>query len=267
MLRQSEQHSTDTIRHDHAPSPGESTSTGACPVSFLIIDDHPLVTFALLHLIESQPGWTVGLHTASPRDAMDALEQHTYDIAIIDLLFPDDSGIEFIHWLAKSAPATRSIVYSMQRADIYARRCIQSGASGYVGKESPVEIILATINGVLDARTMVNGKALSPEEAASLRIRGEVGIDRLSRRELEVLTLIGQGHSNTRIAQILCRSAKTIESHRYRISNKLEIENGPPLVHFAMQHSIASAPHGAPEPSSAASPKEGGPTNAHGTRR
>lgn len=226
----------------HRPESCSVVSGSVAPheVRFLVIDDHPLVAFALIHLLDGQPGWSVAMHASSPRAALDAVREGRFDIAMIDLLFPDDSGMDFIRWLQQESPRTRPIVYSIHRADIYARRCIQCGAAGYAGKDAPIGVLLSTIRRVLDGQTVINGVPLTDAESRVLKERSRAGLDTLSRRELEVLTLLGQGLSNTRIAQILCRSAKTIESHRYRIAHKLGIENGPPLLHFAVQHRLAA---------------------------
>lgn len=233
-------HTNSPIAHRAADCSVVSAPVTPHEVRFLVIDDHPLVAFALIHLLEAQPGWSVALHASSPREALDAVRAGRFDIAMIDLLFPDDSGMDFIRWLQQESPRTRPIVYSIHRADIYARRCIQCGAAGYAGKDAPIGVLLSTIRGVLEGQTVINGVPLTDAESRVLKERSKAGLDTLSRRELEVLTLLGQGLSNTRIAQILCRSAKTIESHRYRIAHKLGIENGPPLLHFAVQHRLAA---------------------------
>lgn len=222
---------------------GAGSNSQAAPrtVTFVIVDDHPVVSFAMKHLLTSQPGWSVAAIAASPAEAMTIVEAQQPHVVLIDLMFPGSSGLEFVSWMHAHAPRAKSIVYSIQPKDIYARRCIRAGAHGYVGKESGVDVVLATIRQVLEGRTVVGGKALDENVRAFVQGGSANGVDLLSNRELEVLDLLGQGLSNRRIAKALCRTPKTIESHRYRISRKLKIRNGPELVHFAIQHRMAEA--------------------------
>lgn len=214
---------------------------------FLIVDDHPVVSFAMNHLIGAQPGWRVAGLASCPADAMARLERDGAEVILVDLMFPGSSGLEFVSWISVNAPRSRLVVYSIQPEEIYARRCIRAGAHGYVGKDAGVDILLATIRLVLEGRTAIAGHALDEPVREAVRGPASDKLECLSNRELEVLDLLGQGLSNRRIAKLLCRTAKTIESHRYRMSRKLGIANGPELVHFALQHRLAAS-HSLPLP-------------------
>jgi len=207
---------------------------------FVLIDDHPVVAFALQHLISSQPGWNVLGRASDLREAESLIENHHPDVVVLDLMLPGESGLEFLSWLQAHAPECRSIIYSVQPSEIYARRCLQHGARAYIGKNANVDALIESIRLVVEGKVVVcDDRPESADSPDDKRCMG-AGLELLSTRELEVLHLLGQGLSNVRIAKLLCRSAKTIESHRYRISRKLGIPNGLELVHFAMQHSFAA---------------------------
>lgn len=218
--------------------------------TFLIVDDHPVVSFALQQLIDAEAGWRVTGKVVTAAEAIAFVRVHRPDIALVDLILPASSGFELLTWL-HTQPAVRSVVYSVHPEDVYARRCLAAGAAGYVSKDAAVETLVDTIRWVLAGRASINGQVLDDSVPRFMQDSAS-GLESLSTRELEVLTLLGQGLSNRRIAQVLCRSDKTIESHRYRISKKLRIANGPELVHFAIQHCLASGTIAAAAGSSAA---------------
>lgn len=221
-----------------APSGGERSEPPRHSATFLIVDDHPVVSFALQQLINAEEGWKVTGKVVTAAEAIAFVRVHRPDVALIDLILPSSSGFELLTWL-QTQPAVRSVVYSMHPEDVYARRCLAAGAAGYVSKDAAVETLVSTIRWVLAGKASINGQVLDDSVPRFMQDSAG-GLESLSTRELEVLTLLGQGLSNRRIAQVLCRSDKTIESHRYRMSKKLHITNGPELVHFAIQHCIAS---------------------------
>lgn len=206
------------------------------PTTFMIVDDHPVVSFALKHLLQGQQGWRVAHHANTPETAAPLLNSGGVDCVLVDLLFPGQCGLDFLRWMRINHPRVVSIVYSVQPENAYARRCLQAGASGYVSKHADVESLLETVRLALAGHTAVSGRVLTEGVRGYLASESSTAVDQLSIRELEVLQLIGLGYNNRKIATVLCRSAKTIESHRYRLSRKLGIPNGPELLHFALQH-------------------------------
>lgn len=221
-------------------APNGSAARRTINARFLVIDDHPVVSFALSHIIASHAGWEVVQQVTFLQDAKRLCEADCPNVALLDLILPGECGLEFLSWASVRRPSMRCVVYSIQPDSIYASTCIRAGAAGYVGKQASVESLVATIEQVLDGHLSVNGRVLDRDAVAFVRGRQTEGIESLSQRELEVLNLLGQGLSNRRIAEVIHRSAKTVETHRYRISRKLNVPNGPELVHFALQHRLAN---------------------------
>jgi len=213
---------------------GGAGSDGAPAVlRAVIVDDQPVMSYALQQLLTKRAGCEVVGHVATLEEARVAVERTNPDIVVLDMLLPDTAGIEFLCWLTNHAKATKSVVYSVQPASIYARRCVQAGASAYLGKQSSIEDFVETISLVAQGHTVVCGSVYDQGVAQFVASRESEGIDRLSKRELEVLNLLGQGYSNKDIGRCMCRSDKTVESHRYRIARKLGVANGPELVEYA----------------------------------
>lgn len=210
-----------------------AASPDAAPLRFLIVDDQPIVSFALRQILTSPPGWQILAHVPTPDEARDALTRHSPDIVVLNLLYPDVAGYDFIRWVAANH-AARTVVYSTQPASIYARRCIHAGARGYIARDTSIEDLFQTMRLVAQGRTVVCGRIDEPGQTAS------AGADeRLSRREIEILNLLGQGLSNRDIARRLCRSDKTVESHRYRIVRKLNLASGRELNDYARRCVLA----------------------------
>ena len=138
------------------------------------------------------------------------------------------------------------LAYSMHDEQLYAERAVRAGARGYLMKEKPPETLLEAISVVLSGRTY-----LSPEisqkmigRLAATRTDDDAPqsvVSKLSDRELEVLQLIGQGMSTSRIAEDLCLSVKTIETYREHLKSKLSLRNAPELVRFAVEWSLKQA--------------------------
>lgn len=228
-------------------------------VRIVIVDDQPIVSFALAHVLSSRPGWTVVAQVATTDEARGIVQRSRPDIVVVDLRCPDADSLEFLCWVGLESDNARSIVYSLQPAAIYARKCIQAGASAYIGKESTVEDVIETVRLVSLGHTVVCGNVCDSECADFLKSSQGIGIESLSRREIEVLNLIGQGMSNKAIARFLCRSDKTVESHRYRIARKLRVENGPALVELARRYHATGSIDQAPTATAAASVRSGQP--------
>lgn len=199
----------------------------------VIVDDQPVVSFALAHVLSSRVGWSVIAQVSTTDEAREVVRRCRPDIVVVDLRCPDSESLEFLCWVGLQSDGVRSIVYSLQPAAIYARKCIQAGASAYIGKESTVEDVIETVRLVSLGHTVLCGNVCDSECAEFLKSGHGIGVESLSRREIEVLNLIGQGMSNKAIARFICRSDKTVESHRYRMARKLRVENGPELVELA----------------------------------
>ncbi|MGH7130915.1 MAG: LuxR C-terminal-related transcriptional regulator [Phycisphaerales bacterium] len=224
-------------------------------VGFVIVEDHPLISFALGHVITAQQGWRLLAQTTCPTAARKVIETLRPRVIILDLIFRGASGMELLSWLSAAHPGVVPIVYSVQPEHTYARPCLRLGARGYVGKHEPVEVVVKTIELALGGTSAISGSPASPEDSRSEAPAAE---PRLSARELEILELIGDGRSAREIAELLCRSLKTIETHRARIARKLQAHNSADLMMYAVRHRDARQ-----AVSAADSPRTSTPTTRH----
>jgi two-component system, NarL family, response regulator EvgA len=127
-------------------------------LSIAIVDDHPLVLFALRSLIEDEPGWSVWQECQSPSELLEHLSDGQPDMVVIDLCYADESGIDVLQKLKDQYPDVRVLVYSGNEEKEYADRCFKLGASGYVSKEEPVTNVREAINCVVQGYAYVSDR-------------------------------------------------------------------------------------------------------------
>jgi DNA-binding NarL/FixJ family response regulator len=164
------------------------------------------------------------------------------DVILLDIAMPHLSGLEVISLIREAAPETQVVVLSMHSKETYVQQVLSSGALGYVLKASPSTDILEAIRMAhrgeyfLSSRLKaeVIGKYLKTERSApALR-----GYDLLTEREQQVFRLVAQGHSTSKIADILCVSPKTVEKHRTSLMNKLGVHDRLELLKYAIKVGI-----------------------------
>jgi DNA-binding NarL/FixJ family response regulator len=218
------------------------TATPANPkkdaMRVLIVDDHPLLRKGVGQLIDQERDLVVVGEAEDAHKAITAVETTRPDVALIDISLSGTSGIELLKNLNVRFPKLKMLVLSMHDESVYAHRALRAGASGYIMKQEGPEKVLTALRKVLRGEvylsehlgnrllhTLVNGHARLPSSP----------VEELSDRELEVFSLIGQGHGTRPIAEKLHLSIKTIESHRAHIKEKLNLQNATELVHHAIQ--------------------------------
>ena len=207
--------------------------------TILIVDDHPIIRQGVARLIESQPDMTVCCEVANARQALKYIEKGCPDLAIIDLSLDKDlSGLDLLKDINVRFPHVSTLVLSMHSESVFAERVLRAGAKGYVMKEEAPETILTAIRRVLEGKVYLSDD-ISNKMLTSFAGRNcpaeKLGIECLSNRELEILELIGRGLGTSRIAEKLCLSVKTIETHRTHIRQKLQIQSSGELLQYAIE--------------------------------
>jgi DNA-binding NarL/FixJ family response regulator len=204
----------------------------------MLLDDHPVMREGLAQLINHEADLQVCGQFEDAAPAFEAVPQLNPDVVIIDLSLKGSSGLELVKNIKANYPKIPLLVLSMHDESLYAERALRAGASGYIMKAEATEAVLGAIRHVLEGGIHLSQKMSSKlmHQLASGR-PGATGslMERLSDRELEVFSLIGQGRGTRQIAEQLHLSVKTIESHRAHIKEKLNLKNATELVHRAIQ--------------------------------
>jgi len=211
----------------------------------MLLDDHPVMREGLAQLIDHEPDLTVCGQFEDAAPAFEAIPKLNPEVVIIDLSLKGSSGLELVKNIKANYPKIPLLVLSMHDESLYAERALRAGASGYIMKAEATEAVLRAVRQVLSGGIHLSEKMSSKlmHQLASGRASGTGTLmERLSDRELEVFSLIGQGRGTRQIAEQLHLSVKTIESHRAHIKEKLNLKNATELVHRAIQMRESNPP-------------------------
>jgi two-component system, NarL family, response regulator NreC len=204
----------------------------------LIVDDHAVVRSGLKLVLEADEGIEPVGEAGTARDAIFEARALQPDVILLDVVMPDQSGLEIIPTLLHENPDTKILVLSMQDDPRYVREAFDAGASGYVLKEAADSEVVAAVREVAGGGRYVDpelGARLVAAESAERRRAEE---DPLSEREGEVLRLLALGHTNQEIAKQLFISVRTAETHRAHIMQKLRLSSRAELVRYALERGL-----------------------------
>jgi two-component system response regulator NreC len=210
-------------------------------VRILIVDDHAVLRAGLKMLIDAEDDLEAVGEAANARDAVFQARALKPDVILMDVVMPDQSGLDVVPTLLHERPETKVLVLSMQDDPRYVREAFEAGASGYVLKEAADTELVAAIREVAGGGRYVHpelGARLVSAETAERRRAEE---DPLSDREREVLRLLALGHTNQEIAKELYISVRTAETHRAHIMQKLRLSSRAELVRYALEAGLLEA--------------------------
>ena len=210
---------------------------GAPVTTVLLADDHVVVRSGFRMILSGQEDLRVIGEASNGREAVERAATLHPDVCIMDVSMPELNGIEATRRILRDSPGTRILALSMHKDSVYVREILRAGAKGYLLKDCDQGDFLKAV------RAVALGKGfLSPEvsEAVLDDYRKHVShpIDLLSTREREVLQLIAESKTNKEIASTLHLSVYTIEAHRGRIMEKLNLRSIGELVRFAIRNGL-----------------------------
>jgi two-component system response regulator NreC len=216
-------------------------NTVAASIHVLIVDDHAVVRAGLRLLLDANDDIEVVGEAGTARDAVFRAREIHPDVILMDVMMPDESGIEALPKLLHEHPETRVLILSMQDDPRYVREAFEAGASGYVLKEAADSEVVAAVREVARGGRYVNPELGARLITADAEARREAASDPLSDREREVLRLLALGHTNQEIAKQLFISVRTAETHRAHIMQKLRLGTRAELVRHALAHGLLDA--------------------------
>jgi DNA-binding NarL/FixJ family response regulator len=194
----------------------------------VLADDHALIREGLRRLVEEAVGLEVVGEAGDGLELLTLVEALTPDLVIVDISMPNLRGIEAVRRIKSGHPAMKVLILSMYRE--YQHQAMAAGADGYLLKEdAPRELFLA-IESVRQGKSFLSTRLSQGERCLPAQGEG------LSLREKEVLKLIVEGMPNKEIAEDLCISVRTVESHRASIISKLKVKSAAELVRCAIQN-------------------------------
>jgi len=215
-------------------------------IRIILADDHQLVRSGIANLLLSEPGFEIVGEASDGAELLELLERQPADVAVLDIAMPGMSGIELTRRITVKYPSTRVLILSMYTSEEFIFNAINAGAKGYLPKNTSRKELIEAI------RVVRNGEEYYAESISNVILKSYIkkaksGPDDpggkealLSKRELEVLRLFAEGHSNQEIADKLFISIRTVESHKNHIMQRLELKSSVDLVKFAIRNNMVN---------------------------
>ena len=210
----------------------------------ILADDHALVRHGIRKILEERQDWSVVGEAGDGREAVRLILEQRPDVAVMDVGMPVLNGIDATRQIVRRWPEARVLMLSMHKDEQYVARAFQAGVKGYLLKDSLGADLIGAVEAVSKGQPF-----FSPAIASAMvsdyvrRLEGEHTADpyeALSDREREIFQLIAETHSNKAIATILGISPATVETHRARILQKLNIHSAAEVVLYAVRRGIIS---------------------------
>ena len=215
-------------------------------VKIVIADDHAVVRTGFSMILNYQEDMEVVATAADGVEAYQKVLEYKPDVLILDLSMPPgESGLVATSKISESFPETKILILTMYDDEEYLFHVLKSGAKGYILKNAPDEQLILAVRTVYKGETYVDMKMTTSlvNEFINQSHQEEVSYSSdpfkiLSKRELEILTLIAKGYGNKDIAEKLFVSVKTVEAHKTHIMNKLNLKSKPELVEYALKKKL-----------------------------
>jgi two-component system invasion response regulator UvrY len=207
-------------------------------IKVVLVDDHALVRTGFRMILLQQPGIEVVGEAADGEEGLALIRRVKPDVALVDVHMPKLSGIELTDRVRKHKLTTRIVILTVVNEAPFPKRLIEAGASGYLTKGCAAEELVRAVRQVADGR-----RYLAPDIAELLALGAIDGhadspFNALSTRELDVALMLAQGEDMQGIAAKLKLSAKTVATYKYRLFDKLGIDNPVALAHLVHLHGL-----------------------------
>jgi DNA-binding NarL/FixJ family response regulator len=215
-------------------------------IKIIIADDHKLLREGLSSLLRKHEDITVVGQASNGREAVQLTDRLRPDVVVMDVSMPDLNGIDATRQILSRTPATKVVGLSMHCDRQFIAEMFRAGASGYLLKDSAFEQLASAIRNVVSKRqSFIAPKGLgfsTDDYAGSSAVDGPL-FPKLTEREREVLQGIAEGKGTKEIAAELHLSAKTIETHRQHLMDKLEMYSVAELTKFAIREGLTTLDH------------------------
>ncbi len=222
-------------------SSGEKTDR---EIRVLVADDHDIVRYGICSVIDASDDIEVVCEAESGKEAVEQFRKMNPDVCILDITMPEMNGIQTTRAILELDPDARILIVTMHISEEYLNQVLNAGASGYLLKNSDREELLGSIRAVFrgeKAFSQTISKLMTERYVRHIRNPREYEDTEkasITRRELEILRLIAEGHTSTEISEILFISPRTVDTHRANLMNKLDIKNAAGLVRYAIENKL-----------------------------
>lgn len=209
------------------------------PINILIADDHQLFNDGMKMMLAVESNLSVVGQVFSGKDVLDAVARLRPDVVLLDINMPHTNGLDVAAQLIRSFPAVGIIILTMYSDRKFVEDCRAMGVPGYILKNSGVDEVLNAIDAVVAGKKYYDPK-LTKSTATNLHADDSFMKQfQLTKREIEIIGLVGKSFTNEEMADKLFLSVATVKTHRNNINLKLGINKPADLVRFALEHGLA----------------------------
>lgn len=206
--------------------------------NILIADDHPLIRNGLSKVLDAAPDLRVVAEAADGIEAVEHGLREDVHLAILDVAMPLRTGLQAARELTHRRPGLRVLMLSMHDVEDYCFEALKAGASGYILKTVADRELVEACRAVMRGEPFLSPPTVRALMRAYLDDPSELAQHRLTPRELDVVKLVGEAHTNEQIAQLLVISPRTVERHRENILGKLGMRDRVELTRWAIRHRL-----------------------------
>jgi len=211
---------------------------GVIMIKILLADDHSIVRAGLRKILEKETDLHIIGEAENASEVLEFVKNNDCDFITLDINMPGASGLDVLKEVKKIKPKIKVLILSIYPENSFAISAFELGASGYLTKDSTPKELVKAIRKISAGR-----KYVSEEMTEKLVSRVELKQDKLlheklSRRELQVLLLIGEGKTSSEIAEKLCLSENTIATYRARILEKMNMRSSAALIHYVIKNNL-----------------------------
>jgi len=208
------------------------------PIHVILADDHTLVRAGIRALLEKLPEVKVVGEAGDGREVLNLVKAHPPDVVLMDIAMPGLNGLEAAERMARDFPKVRVIMLSMHNNEEYVLRAIKAGATGYLLKKAATAELETALHRVVDGEIYLS-REISTQLHKKFPLQGIADrkgpLEQLTGRQREILQLIAEGRNTKQIGETLKVSPKTIEYHRMKLMNCLNVHDIAGLVRFALR--------------------------------
>ena len=207
-------------------------------MNILICDDHKIVRDGLRRILEQYSEACLIDEASNGREVLEMFKNRTYDLLLLDISLPDQSGLDVLQMIKDKWPTTYVLMLSMHPQEQYAIRALTYGASGYLTKDAAAEELLLAVRKIAEdgkyiSQSLANCLALSLNNYSDQPIH-----EKLSDREFDIMIKIANGKSLKEIGNELCISSKTVSTYRSRVMEKMQLEKNTDLTRYCIENQL-----------------------------
>jgi two-component system invasion response regulator UvrY len=211
-------------------------------INVMLVDDHDLVRSGIRRVLDDTGDIKVVAEARSGEQAIAQARCSKPDVVLMDVSMPGIGGLEATRRITLSFPDTKVIAVTIHEDNPFPTCLIDAGASGYITKGNDIGEIINAVKTVHAGKQYFTKDIAEKLALTFIKYRDQSPLDTISDREMEIMMMVAQGYKNIEISRMLCLSPKTTSTYRYRLYEKLDVDNDVELTRWAIRHGIVREP-------------------------